>query len=183
MFKREEEKLNCIFSTDIIKSQSSEHQLDTRNKIWLSDSLVKERVKCFKVGKMQFWKTDRKATKSSSFSGSLDTVCTLSFVPPTDSGGKKKNNFRASGKEPACLCRRLKKHRFNPWFGRFPGGGHGNPLQYSCLENPKDRGTRWATTHGVAKSRTQLKWLSMCIYIYTWTKNGNFPFIIFHSIE
>jgi len=47
-------------------------------------------VKCFKVGKMQFWKTNKKATKSSSFSGSLDTVYTLFFVPPTDRGGKKK---------------------------------------------------------------------------------------------
>ena len=47
-------------------------------------------MKCFKVGKMQFWKTNRKTTKSSSFPGALDTVCTLSFVPPTDRGGKKK---------------------------------------------------------------------------------------------
>ena len=39
---------------------------------------------------------------------------------------------------------------------RSPGGGHGNPLQYSCLENPMDRGTWWATVHGVAKSQTQL---------------------------
>ena len=31
---------------------------------------------------------------------------------------------------------RCKRHRFAPWFGRIPGGGHGNPLQYSCLENP-----------------------------------------------
>ena len=38
--------------------------------------------------------------------------------------------------------------------GRSPGGGHGNPLQYSCLENPRDRGAWWATVHGVAKSRT-----------------------------
>ena len=35
---------------------------------------------------------------------------------------------------------------------RSPGGGHGNPLQYSCLENPMDRGAWWATVHGVAKS-------------------------------
>ena len=35
--------------------------------------------------------------------------------------------------------------------GRFPGGGHGNPLQYSCLENPMDRGAWWATVHGVAR--------------------------------
>ena len=39
--------------------------------------------------------------------------------------------------------------------GRSRGGGHGNPLQYSCLENPMDRGAWWATVHGVAKSRTQ----------------------------
>ena len=32
-----------------------------------------------------------------------------------------------------------------------PGGGHGNPLQYSCLENPMDRGAWWATVHGVSK--------------------------------
>ena len=37
-----------------------------------------------------------------------------------------------------------------------PGGGHGNPLQYSCLRNPMDRGGWWATVHGVTKSRTQL---------------------------
>ena len=41
--------------------------------------------------------------------------------------------------------------------GRSPGAGHGNPLQYSCLEIPKDRGARWSTVHGVAKSQTRLK--------------------------
>ena len=41
-----------------------------------------------------------------------------------------------------------------PGSGRSPGGGHGNPLQYSCLENPMNRGTWWATVHGVAKSQT-----------------------------
>ena len=43
-----------------------------------------------------------------------------------------------------------------PGSGRSPGGGHGNPLQYSCLENPMDRGAWWATVHGVAQSRTRL---------------------------
>ena len=43
-----------------------------------------------------------------------------------------------------------------PGSGRFSGGGHGNPLQYSCLENPMDRGTWWATVLRVAKSQTQL---------------------------
>ena len=44
-----------------------------------------------------------------------------------------------------------------PGLGRSPGGGHGSPLQYSCLENPMDRGAWWATVHRVAKSRTRLK--------------------------
>ena len=38
--------------------------------------------------------------------------------------------------------------------GRSPGGGHGNPLKYSCLENPMDRGAWWDTVHGTAKSYT-----------------------------
>ena len=45
--------------------------------------------------------------------------------------------------------------------GRSPGGGNGNPLQYSCLENPMERGTWWATVHGVTKSRTWLKRLGV----------------------
>ena len=60
-------------------------------------------------------------------------------------------------KESTCQCRRIKRRSFNPWVGRSPGGGHGNPLQYSCLENPMDRGAWWATVHGVAKIRTRLK--------------------------
>ena len=43
-----------------------------------------------------------------------------------------------------------------PGSGRSPGEGNGNPLQYSCLENPMDRGAWWATVHGVAKSWIQL---------------------------
>ena len=43
-----------------------------------------------------------------------------------------------------------------PGLGRSPGEGNGNPLQYSCLENPMDGGAWWATVHGVAKSRTRL---------------------------
>ena len=45
--------------------------------------------------------------------------------------------------------------------GRSPGGGHGNTLHYSCLENCMDKGAWRATIHGVAKSRTLLKGLSM----------------------
>ena len=48
-----------------------------------------------------------------------------------------------------------------PGSRRSPGGGHGNPLQYSCLKNPMDRGAWRATVHRVAQSQTQLKQLSM----------------------
>ena len=48
-----------------------------------------------------------------------------------------------------------------PGSGRSPGGGHGNPLQYSCLENPMDRAAWQATVHRVANSRTWLKQLRM----------------------
>ena len=48
-----------------------------------------------------------------------------------------------------------------PGSGRSPGAGHGNPFQYSCLENPMDRGAWQATVQGVAYSRIWLKWLSM----------------------
>ena len=43
-----------------------------------------------------------------------------------------------------------------PGSGRSPGGGNGNSLQYSCLENPMDKGAWWATVQGITKSQTQL---------------------------
>ena len=48
-----------------------------------------------------------------------------------------------------------------PGSGRSPAGGHGNPLQYSFLENPMDRGAWWAPIHRITKSQIWLKWLSM----------------------
>ena len=47
-----------------------------------------------------------------------------------------------------------------PGSGKAPGGGQGNPLQCSCLEDPLDRGAWWATVYRVSETRTQLKWLS-----------------------
>ena len=44
--------------------------------------------------------------------------------------------------------------------GRFPGGGNGNPLQYSCLKSPMDRGVWQATVHGAAKESDTTEWLS-----------------------
>ena len=47
-----------------------------------------------------------------------------------------------------------------PGLGRSPGGGHGHPLQYSCLENPMNKGAWWATVHRITESWTRLKQLS-----------------------
>ena len=56
-------------------------------------------------------------------------------------------------KKSACNARDLGSI---PGFGRSPGKRNGNPPQYSCLENPMNRGAQWATVHGLTKSQTQL---------------------------
>jgi len=70
-----------------------------------------------------------------------------------------KENFPGgiNNKEPTCQCRRLRDTDSIHGLGRCPGGGHGNPLWYCCLEDPMDRGAWWATVHGVAKTQTLLK--------------------------
>ena len=55
-------------------------------------------------------------------------------------------------KNPPANAGDVKRCGFNPGSGRSPGGGHGNPLQYSYLENPMDRGAWWATGHRVIGS-------------------------------
>ena len=62
-----------------------------------------------------------------------------------------------SGKEFAYNAGDARDTGSIPQLGRSPGGGHGNLLQYSCLENPMDRGAWWATVYGVAQSQTRLK--------------------------
>ena len=59
-----------------------------------------------------------------------------------------------NGKESVCNAGDAWDAGLIPGLGRSPGGGHGNPLQYSCLEYPMDRGAWWATVHGVTKSQT-----------------------------
>ena len=59
----------------------------------------------------------------------------------------------SESKESACNAGDLGSI---PWLGRSPEEGNGNPLQYSCLENPMDRGAWQSTVHGFAKSQTQL---------------------------
>ena len=68
-----------------------------------------------------------------------------------------------NGKEPACQAW---DEDSIPGSGRSPGEGNGNPLQYSCLGNPTDRGAWWAAIHGVAKSRTWLKQLNIHALIH-----------------
>ena len=68
---------------------------------------------------------------------------------------KKKNNNNNN----LCISSAgdVKGAALIPGSGRFPRGGHGNPLQYFCLENPMHRGAWWPTVHRVAKCGKQLK--------------------------
>ena len=61
--------------------------------------------------------------------------------------------WETMGKESACS---MGDPGSVPGWARFPGEGNGHPLQYSCLENPMDRGAWWDIIHGVAKSQTRL---------------------------
>ena len=64
----------------------------------------------------------------------------------------------SSGEELTCQCRRYRRHRFSPWEDPLE---EGKPLQYSCLENPMDRGAWQTIAHKVPKSWTWLKQVSM----------------------
>ena len=60
-----------------------------------------------------------------------------------------------------------------PGLGRFPRGGHGNPVQYSYLENSMDRGTWWATVHGLQK--VGHNWVTECTHTHTHTHTEDEP--------
>ena len=76
------------------------------------------------------------------------------------------------GKESCCQCRDIRDLGLIPGSGRSQGGGHGNPLQYSCLENPLDRGACQATVHKVTKSRT---WLNDLVHKVKWGHDFGLP--------
>ena len=72
-------------------------------------------------------------------------------------------NKRSKAQRTSLVAQMVKASGYNvgdlgsiPGSGRSPGEGNGNPLQYSCLENPMDGGAWWAAVHGVAKSQTRL---------------------------
>ena len=77
-----------------------------------------------------------------------------------------------------------------PGSERNPRGGHGNPLQYSCLENPMDRGAWWGTIHGVPKSWTWLVTntfifiidLQYCVNFCSIAKLVSYTYVLFHII-
>ena len=85
---------------------------------------------------------------------SVDILCILQYLWGFPGG--------TSGKEPTNVGD-IRDVGLIPWLGRSPEGGHGNPLQYTCLENPMDRGTWWATIHRLTNSQIQLKQLSTAI--------------------
>ena len=64
------------------------------------------------------------------------------------------------GKKSACKAGDIRDAGLIPGLGRSPGGGHGNPLQYLCLENSMDRGAWRAIVHRFTKSQTRLQRLS-----------------------
>ena len=63
--------------------------------------------------------------------------------------------YWSDGKESACSAGDAS---LIPGWGRSPGEGNGNALQYSCLESPMDRGAWWASVHGIAKSQVRLSY-------------------------
>ena len=71
-----------------------------------------------------------------------------------------------SDKNPLVNAGAVRDAALIPGLGRSPGGGHDKPLQYSCLENPKDRGAWQPTVHGVAKSWTLLSGYFHFTYIF-----------------
>ena len=89
-------------------------------------------------------------------------------------------------KDPPANAEGIRDTGSIPGWGRSPGGGQSNPLQYSCLENPMDRGSWWTIVHGVTKSRTRLKQRSthsgMALHI-RWPKYWSFSFNISPSNE
>ena len=68
-------------------------------------------------------------------------------------------------KNPSAMRELQKTWVLSLGLGRCPGGRHGNPLQYSYLENRIDRGASWAKVHRVANSRTRLKQLTTHAYV------------------
>ena len=104
---------------------------------------------------------------------------TLVLLPGKSHGRRSPVGCSPWGRSESDRTERLHFH-FSP---SCIGEGNGNPLQYSCLENPRDRGAWWAAIYGVAQSRTRLKRLSSSIdksiaFANTENFTASFPIIM-----
>ena len=108
-------------------------------------------------------------TESSSRWQSVDLTswCSLTFSQKAKSPSKISQGIRSRASQVALVVKNppanaggLRDMSLIPGSGRSSEGGHDNPLQYSCLDNPMDRGTCWATAHSVTTSQTWLKGLN-----------------------
>ena len=112
-----------------------------------------------------FWMLSFKPTFSLSSFTFIKRLLSLSFTFLSVDSGPPGSSQWFSSKVSACNARAAGDLGLIPGLGNSPGGGHGYPFQYSCLENPMDRGT-WQGIPWGSKSQTRLKWLSMhTVYI------------------
>ena len=114
--------------------------LFTATEFWSLDRILREADLCSRAPSSASDLPDH------TLSASLTSACCKVLSSPNVSlgfpgGALVKNRVKIllyhCGKESACQGRKCRRHRFDPWVGRSTGGGHSNPLQYSCLENPQ----------------------------------------------
>ena len=131
----------------------------THNSVYISHQVLKPGLNCTAPSRYHLgWKKrqegsegrQRHLTTSHSFTSPHPRLSSHGTLPPAPPPGQiqKASNGQLLDTDSV------------PELGRSPGGGHGNPLQYSCVENLMDREAWWATVHGMAKSQTQLKRLN-----------------------
>ena len=107
------------------------------------------------------------AMKRNAFESVLMRRMNLEPIILSEVSQKKEHNYCIGSEGKASACNMGDPDSI-PGLGRCPGEGNGNPLQYSCLENPMDRGAWWATIYGVTKSRTRLNDFTFTFNTYIW---------------
>ena len=146
-------KKNGLFFTHVAVCLGSGDLLEILRKCWLpsSDSrkLVSHHAACFPS-----WHTVMSVLDWESITG---VVCSWGCIIVTVDGDCRGLPGGSVGKEPTCNTIDAGDMGSSSGWGRSSTGGRDHPLQYSCLENPVDRGHWQATVHGVAKNQTQLK--------------------------
>ena len=134
-----------------MSAQAKEGKKKERKEVVISKSHLKSHT----YSLSQYFSTYRNYNSVESNQNSNENQCTLKKTK-----GDRVVNIPLdglSGKESACNAGDTGDMGLIPGLGRSIGGGNNNPLQYSCLENPMDRGVWRATVNRVAKSRMQLR--------------------------